>query len=75
MSVYYNNLYYNKLCPAPANGGPRITACLRLMLVSLVVPGWSRYLYVFFFLLSRMLLLLWMLLLLLMIINRLPNFL
>jgi hypothetical protein len=40
--------YYGKLCLAPANGGPRIMAHLRLMLASLVVVGWSRNLFVFF---------------------------
>jgi hypothetical protein len=65
MSVYYNNLYYGKLCPAPANGGRRIMAYLRLMLASLVVVGWSRNL--FFFLLSKVLILL------LIIINSLPK--
>jgi uncharacterized membrane protein len=59
MSVCYNKLYYDKLCPALTNGGLRIAARLRLMLVFVVVTRWLRYLFVFF-VLSRMLVLLLM---------------
>jgi hypothetical protein len=48
MSIYYNKFYYDKFCSALANGGLRITARLRVMLVSVVVAMWLRYLFVFF---------------------------
>jgi hypothetical protein len=67
-SVYYNKLYYDKICLTPAKGGPRIVARLRLMLVFVVIARSSRYLFVFFLLVSRMLVLL------LMIIKRSMNF-
>jgi hypothetical protein len=41
MSVYYNKLYYDHLCPALAIGGLRIAVRLRLMIVFEVVARWS----------------------------------